>query len=685
MREFLRNFSHNLPLDVALATANARSAGRPGYTALTHRLAEETRLSLIVERFIRELYRAPPMEVAITGPVRNTLQGFPGAEGLSPTEIAEYLDDHAHEFRYDEESREATGVAELMRSVGEIPILATANGGGQRGDHPDEIRVINGAMFDDGERQRTALRVGTEYRFEVWIGRPTTASDTLPGAPLLPTEELPIGPKLLRVDFLAPRNNWEEQSAELVLEDEGDTEHISFPVLVSEPGQFFGRVAVSYERRILQTATLRAMAVTGAPSRIGRPEIEVEVVVRSRPADIPGGSKFDLAMVVNRDDTGDGTASVISENGISLRSVDGLQQTKDDLVALLTQVADSPDDYSEVTAEASVALLFKLATLGEALHGTFVTDHGIGPDFFKNGRLQLISASPESYLPVELFYAGPPPTDEPAPQLCENFKQAALTGKCEICEAPDANARDPMPICPSWFWGVRYVIERHAHDPELTALNGDYRLQSEPTPQRNTISMLRSVVMAMSGNVLADDQTTMRTELPGASASIGEAAGWSDLKDKVGALSPSLLMLLPHTEKLGVAFAMEIANDKLLRANQIKSEYVSPSGDPTVAALLGCDTTHTEVPFQGLVPRFRRAGAGVVISTVNTILGRHAVPVAVKLLQLARAIPKNETIGMGDLLRDLRRTTLSEGYPMVLSVVGFGDADWRISAGEAPE
>jgi hypothetical protein len=34
---------------------------------------------------------------------------------------------------------------------------------------------------------------------------------------------------------------------------------------------------------------------------------------------------------------------------------------------------------------------------------------------------------------------------------------------------------------------------------------------------------------------------------------------------------------------------------------------------------------------------------------------------------------------MGDTMRDLRRQGLAAGYPMALSVVAFGDADWVLS------
>jgi hypothetical protein len=98
-----------------------------------------------------------------------------------------------------------------------------------------------------------------------------------------------------------------------------------------------------------------------------------------------------------------------------------------------------------------------------------------------------------------------------------------------------------------------------------------------------------------------------------------------------------------------------------------------------VAVLLGCETANPKIPFQGLVPRFRRAGAAVVISTTNTILGRHAVPVAVELLSLLKSEAAGEA-GLGDVLRRLRRQALHDGFPMVLSIVAYGDADWRVAS-----
>ena len=95
---------------------------------------------------------------------------------------------------------------------------------------------------------------------------------------------------------------------------------------------------------------------------------------------------------------------------MTLRSVDGLRPRIDQLINVLTAVADDPDAFKSLTSEASLNLLFDAATIGEELHQTFVTDHGITDRFFAEGRVQIISATPESYLPVELFYALRPPT-----------------------------------------------------------------------------------------------------------------------------------------------------------------------------------------------------------------------------------------------------------------------------------
>jgi hypothetical protein len=388
---------------------------------------------------------------------------------------------------------------------------------------------------------------------------------------------------------------------------------------------------------------------------------------------VPEEEQFDLAVVVNRDTTGKKTASTISKDAVSIRNIDGLQAQITELKDALTSIADDPDAFATMTSEDSLSLLFDLANLGQGLHEAFVLDFGIKPSFFKRGRIQIISAVADSYLPVELFYAMQAPD---VPELCKNWKKSVLAGKCESCEALGID--DEIPICLTGFWGVRYVVERHVHDARYTALPDDYLLQNEVTTRRNEINPLESIVWGLSNNVLAKDRTGMQKAFDKKHFTATQATTWDDIQEKVGSLDPSMLFLLPHTDMKGRSFASEIGG-QLEIVNKIKKFMGGPREKRYVVVLLGCDTARTDIPFQGMVPKFRHAGAAVIVTTINTILGRHAVPVAKELLRILKDGGIADR-SMGDAMRDLRRRALSDGYPMVLSVVAFGDADWRITA-----
>ena len=682
----VEGLSHDDPIDFALKRAEITNNGA-GYSALSYRLVADSRLSETIARFADRLSRVRHHEIEVSEEISQSLPGLTISGKVFAGALASYLADAIRNdrFTFEGESHEATGLAMLVTAAGELPPpeeMATANGGGgshggTRGDHENEVvevRVLNGAVKKDGVDHKLALEAGQAYSLEVWIGVLTSESITRPEAPAVPTEELPEGPNEIEVVFVCADNEDDTQRSRVCLPVTGDSDRATFTLLITDPGKAFGRIALYYQGRVLQTALFRADVVDSRPSRLGKPEIEVEAIVRAGLGALSDLKKFDVAIVVNRNDAGDKAATVIQKDGVTLRSVDGLRPRIDQLIGVLTAVADDPDAFTSLTSEASLALLFDAATIGEELHQTFVSDHGITDRFFAEGRVQIISATPESYLPVELFYALRPPTVR---ELCKSWKKVVLEGTCPTCE--ERGTSGEIPICPTGFWGVRYVIERHAHDPDFVELAGEYRLQSEPITGRNRIAPLESVLWSMSDNVSPEDQSSLTTTLTGGGFKATQAMSWDDFEEKVAAVDPSMVFLVPHTDQDGVSIGMEIGGGELEPVNRVGVRMREPRSKPVVAVLLGCETANPKIPFQGLVPRFRRAGAAVVISTTNTILGRHAVPVAVELLSLLKSEATGEA-GLGDVLLRLRRKALHDGYPMVLSIVAFGDADWRVAS-----
>ena len=110
-----------------------------------------------------------------------------------------------------------------------------------------------------------------------------------------------------------------------------------------------------------------------------------------------------------------------------------------------------------------------------------------------------------------------------------------------------------------------------------------------------------------------------------------------------------------------------------------------PEGEAPLVLLLGCDTAGTADAFVSHVSAFRQAGAAIVVSTIATVFGEHAVRVGTSLTagMLQRTTDDAAPAGQGadrfgEILRDAKRQALLESLPMALCVVAFGDADWRL-------
>jgi hypothetical protein len=343
----------------------------------------------------------------------------------------------------------------------------------------------------------------------------------------------------------------------------------------------------------------------------------------------------------------------------------------DKLRDALTAVADDPDAFAEMTSQQTLTWLHSLAHFGYALHREFIEDHGIDPGYFEKGRVQVISARADAYLPVEFFYELEPPTQV---ELCPDWQKAVEEGECASCAALGLN--DPRPICLSGFWGVKYVVERHVHQNPYGGIPGDWRLQREPSAGRNKIKPLESIVWGLSDNILESDRRAMARALGRKQAT--KANSWEEVQEKVGTLDPSTVFFLPHTDYSGLVGSWEIGGQPDT-VTLIEQRMCAPREKDVLVVLLGCDTAHTGIPYQGVVPGFRRAGAAVVVTTINAILGRHAVPVAKELLKILKAMSAEPERSMGDVMLGVRRRALLDGYPMVLSVVAFGDADWVLT------
>jgi uncharacterized membrane protein len=94
--------------------------------------------------------------------------------------------------------------------------------------------------------------------------------------------------------------------------------------------------------------------------------------------------------------------------------------------------------------------------------------------------------------------------------------------------------------------------------------------------------------------------------------------------------------------------------------------------------LLGCETGKVSIPFEDFVSAFKIAGAAIVVSTAAPVLGRQATVVAEEFVSVLKKLRGKESATFGDVMLAVRRNMLRKGFPVVLSVSSYGDADWRL-------
>ncbi|MER2514673.1 MAG: hypothetical protein ABTQ25_20065, partial [Nitrosomonas ureae] len=112
----------------------------------------------------------------------------------------------------------------------------------------------------------------------------------------------------------------------------------------------------------------------------------------------------------------------------------------------------------------------------------------------------------------------------------------------------------------------------------------------------------------------------------------------------------------------------------------LNSDYVraAETAAPLVF-LLGCDTASTAISgLSNPIRYFRQAGAAVIVSTIATVFGVHAVQVGDAIISRLLQAGGTESLTIGDAIREAKCAALRESLPMALCVMAFGDADWRL-------
>jgi len=665
-REFfgdvLCGLSHDLDFDVAITQACRKGKRLPPLctgAAATFAQAHVSRWAASVGRQLARLPQGPrPKKLRMTN---LKMAGNVGAEILRSLP----------QFAWRHESDEAYDVMTLGRMLRE----------GQA--RPAESqRWVQASVLDlEGDTRVVGhgpLTPSHPYGLDVWIGPPSkqaiVAPEPFPEEALPPTED----GLWLTVVLTAPAVGPEAQVSQLWLPKKEASKRTRFDFTPREPTRTLeSRITVLHENRVVQTLLLTVDIGDGADSEF---KLGIEAVVRRNLDALNGRPRFDAAMLFN--DVGSTPTMTVfaGERASMVETDENIDSYIKQIGEILENATNQPTKYGLLSSKATTRLLADLARQGSLLRQALDEMPGVRDALKDAERIQIIAAKPERVLPIEFCYNADAPGLEA--KMCSRWKEALDEG---ICDKTPCTQDKSQVVCPVAFWATSRIIERHTYRKEDSARLGqaDFALQSEPAANRSRLNVLAGSLCAAADQARAN-QPQVVTEafdvIKQATQSFKEVTTWPEWEKEISDRHPSLLVLLAHTEMKGTVNSLVIGADQEVALTEIKSSHVSgnPEQHPMLL-LLGCSTATHERAFQSFITQFRRAGTSIIVGTLCEILGRHAAPIAKGLTEkLFAANSLDEGTPMGNLMRKVRRELLAAGYPTVLAISAFGDADWLL-------
>lgn len=710
--------THDRPLDVALQTVFGREARLIGNVSLlkTARISHQVqalkgrldqmskrqRVHLSV-RSVDQLTRTKPPAFSATDV--NDWQGLP-VHSLPAQDLGEAMAQAAPDFEFVGESHEASALTELAEAV--------------RTASAQDIVQTNAARFVQQQsfvRQPTraaltrvfdAYVVAEPVLLKIRIGHasdPQWQSSNV----AFPFHELPANESKhrLTVMFHEPQQLDQPLLADLELPRTGPSTEAEFSFVPKVPGPFEARITVLHRGRVLQTALLRTSVL---PDRGGAtPEHTIELVdetrVRHDWTSLDQRRRFDLALVCNHDAADTPRLTGVSDRRAWATNLSGIDSVVAMINGLLSKVADNTKDYSDgLDKGENPKLLLQLAAAGRRLRRRLVVDQLAvtatgGLDLGPSGvtHIQIVATRMDAVVPIEFIYDYEAAT-APDASVCPEHRQALESGVCR----PDCPGKKhpSKHVCPMGFWGVRMVIERHLFDAKKVGV-ADHALElmSESSSARSRLEIRHGALVAYSDRVKDAAVIPLLEKLnAGVQNGVHAVKTWDEWASAVTAYAPQLLIAFPHNDQSGFSPSLELGGESMATDDmrmfketttgdpeEVKWHVRPPLGAAPLVFLLGCDTAGTAESFGSHVSAFRQAGAAIVVSTIATVFGEHAVSVGTSIASemLRRtthnAVPDGqETDRFGEVLRAAKRQALLDSLPMALCVVAFGDADWRL-------
>lgn len=706
VREACLQMMHDRPLDLVIRAVFGRAALLMAGAGLLQHWRMRAQMAELSDRLVRQPRGAIVKMSAqamhqLGGGVPVPVGAAPGALTAEAGVLGQAIRRASVRHRYDGEAHEASAMTEAAQALRQEAAQAHAEQAAVRHlQQQSWVKSRNGRL----RQIHNAYVVGEPVLLKVRIGS-QQASGWQSGSHAFPNQELPPNEDShrLTVLFHEPGQLDAPLQQDITLPRTGESTEALFDFVPRRAGAFLARIAVLHRNRVLQTAQLRAQVVS-ARNAAGRRRIalETEAEVRHDWSSLDGRRRFDLALVAGAPDA-DGTPRVTSVSGGKAWATDliGVQQVAAEISTLLSAVAHNTLGHGQgLDAEDNPQLLLDLAFSGRELYAQLVLDQlaqnregVLDVRSEQVGHIQLVQTRSDAVIPLEFVYDYELGTGAEA-SVCPQHREALVQGHCSPdCEGQRHPGRH---VCPMGFWGLRKVIERHMQDaPQAADAGHPLVVLSEPTQARQKLHVQAGAVVGHSGRVAGGSLDGLLQELRAhLQGSVERVKDWGEWATAVQAHAPQLLVAFPHNTGSGSTRGLELGNSTI-RTRGIRFYPVGavegaaaqgpwhvrrPGGDPPLVLLLGCDTAGSTEPFSSHVSAFRQAGAAVVVSTIATVLGAHAVEVGTRIVAdlLEQVAASQGQLHLGELLRQAKCRALLASQPMALCVVAFGDADWRL-------
>lgn len=568
-------------------------------------------------------------------------------------------------------------------------------------------RFLQGNVFraenDAMQKESGALRVGQRYQFEIFIA--PDGEGSMKTNAVFPQDLLEWKRKEkwdLEVIFAESRQWKDPMIGSLTLPRSGTSTKCSFVFVPTQDGPFNASITVHHRGRVLQTARLKG---TVAPQNTGpkalakaQPlQMEMEAVVRKSLGTLGLRRPFDACLVLNGASSNNPSAMVAANKSAYLPALGGLNEALARISQFLSAAGgNSKRHRAGLKAKVNADLLSALAIEGRWLYNKLVIDYidrSSAAQALRDGEyLQIVSLDADAIIPFEFIYeypAPPPPSSWSAGSLpkripkgvpvCPNADEALKVGRCPSrCVPKESPAKH---VCPLGFWGLRKVIERHLHCPDLT--QGSTKMEGgEPVSMRQKVMLNGPSLLATSQEVPTTDRRALEKTLAKWKGGVANVKDWKEWPPVVNKRKPIVLVALPHADGRRGNIRLEIGGD-YIDSISIDKSYVG--GDAThhpIVLLLGCDVAGAADPaaYARHTAAFRRASAALVLGTVATVHGADAANIAGRLVQSLASIVSNSPECFGEVLRQVKREALSDSLVMGLTLIAFGDADWYLQA-----